>query len=78
MPPFRTDHTACPGVDLVSWELLANTAAAADVLVLNVHKTPSGALSRKEGMGQNSSQTSLRATFLTPPASYIPPSSKHI
>ncbi len=102
-------HTTCPGLELLSCELLTNpvaqfivpcwgikstmawgcptdspayvawrartttlchsrlfipqsgtikwaTAAVADVLVLNVHKTPSWALSRKEGMGQNSSQ----------------------
>jgi hypothetical protein len=41
MPPFLTDRSTCPGVDLVRWELLANLAAVADVLVLNVHKTPS-------------------------------------
>ncbi len=46
--------TACPGLELLSCELLANPAAVAYVLVLNVHKTPLWALSRKEGMVQNS------------------------
>jgi hypothetical protein len=49
-----TVNAACPGLELVSCELLANPAAVADVLVMNVHKTPSSALSRKEGNGQNS------------------------
>jgi len=44
-PPSLTDRTAYPGLELLSCELLANLAAVADVLVLNVHKTPSGALS---------------------------------
>jgi hypothetical protein len=44
-------------LELLSCELLANPAAVADVLELNVHKTPSGALSRKEGMDQISSKT---------------------
>ncbi len=37
MPPALTDHTTCPGLH------------GADIL-LNVHKTPSWATSRKEGM----------------------------
>jgi hypothetical protein len=37
-----------PGLELFSCKLLANSAAVADVLVLNVYKTPS----RKEGMGE--------------------------
>ncbi len=41
MPPSQTDHTACPGLELLSCELLANPAAVADVLALNVHETPS-------------------------------------
>jgi hypothetical protein len=55
MPPSLTDRTAWPDLELLSSELLANPAAVADVLVLNVHTTPPGALSRKEGMGQKSS-----------------------
>ncbi len=51
MPPSLTDRTACPGLELLSCELLANPAALHDVQVLNTHKTPSSALSR---MGQNS------------------------
>jgi hypothetical protein len=51
MPLSLTDCTACPGLELLSFELLANPAAV-DVLVLNVHKTLSRALSHKEGMGQ--------------------------
>jgi hypothetical protein len=43
-------HAACPGLELVSCELLANPAAVADVLVLNVHKTPSSALPAKKAM----------------------------
>jgi hypothetical protein len=50
-----TFHDACPGLELLSRELLTNPAAVAAFLVLNVYKTPSS-LSRKEGMGQNSSQ----------------------
>jgi hypothetical protein len=38
MPPSLTDRTACPGLELLSCELLANPAAVADVLVLNVHR----------------------------------------
>ncbi len=53
--PVRvTFHDACPGLELLSRELLANPAAVAVFLVLNVYKTPSS-LSHKEGMGQNSS-----------------------
>ncbi len=55
MPPSLTDPTACPGLELLSCKLLEHPAAAADVPALNVHKTSSWALSRKEGMGQNSS-----------------------
>ncbi len=33
------DRTACPGLELLSCELLANQAADADVLVLNVQYT---------------------------------------
>jgi hypothetical protein len=51
-----TFHDACPGLELLSRELLTNSVAVAVFLVLNVYKTPSY-LSRKEGMGQNSSQT---------------------
>ncbi len=36
-----TDRTACPDMELLSCELVANPAAAADVLVLGAHKTPS-------------------------------------
>ncbi len=50
-----TDRTACPGLDLLSCEFLANPTAIADVLVLNVHKTPSRAFSHMRGMSQNSS-----------------------
>ena len=57
MPPSLTDRTACPGLELLSCELLANPAAVVYVLVVNVHKSPSRALSRRDGMGQNSSQT---------------------
>ncbi len=46
--------TACRVLKLLSWELLANTAAVGDV-VLNVHKTLSLAPSCKEGMGKSSS-----------------------
>ncbi len=53
MPPSLMDRTACPGLELLSCELLTNPAAVVDVLVLNVHKTPS----RKEGMGQNYCKT---------------------
>jgi hypothetical protein len=31
----------CPCLELLSCELLENPAAVADVLILNVHKTPS-------------------------------------
>jgi hypothetical protein len=37
------------------WAFGKYPAAVADVLVPNVHKTPSWALSRKEGMGKKSS-----------------------
>jgi hypothetical protein len=37
MPPALTNCTACPGLELLRCELLANPAAIADVLVLNVH-----------------------------------------
>ncbi len=47
MPPSLTDCTACSGLGAASCELMANPAAVADVLVLNVHKTLSWALSRK-------------------------------
>jgi hypothetical protein len=57
MPPSLMDYPACLSVELFRCELLANPADVADVLALNVHKTPSGALSRKVGMGQNSSYT---------------------
>jgi hypothetical protein len=40
MPPVLTDRTAWPDLELLSCEFLANPAAVADVLVLNVHKTP--------------------------------------
>jgi hypothetical protein len=40
MPPSLKDRTACPGQELLSYELLANPDVVADVLVLNVHKTP--------------------------------------
>ncbi len=43
------------GLVLLSCELLANPAAVADVLVLNMHKPPSCDLFRKEVTGQNSS-----------------------
>jgi hypothetical protein len=50
MPSFLTDRANC-----MPWSGAAQLrAAVADVLVLDVHKTPSRALSRKEGMGQNS------------------------
>jgi hypothetical protein len=52
--PSLTDNTACRGLELFNCQLLANQAAAADVAVLNVHKTPSSALSHNEGMGHNS------------------------
>ncbi len=39
MPPSLTECTTCPDLVLLSCELLANTAAVADVLVLNVYKT---------------------------------------
>ncbi len=38
MPHSLTDRIDCPGLDLLSCELLANLAAAVDILVLNVHK----------------------------------------
>jgi hypothetical protein len=42
MPLLLTVHTACHGQEeLLSSKLLANPAAVADVLVLNLHKTPS-------------------------------------
>jgi hypothetical protein len=41
MPPVLTDRTAWPGLELLSFELLANPADVADDLVLNVNKTPS-------------------------------------
>jgi hypothetical protein len=41
---------------------LANPAAVTDVMVMNVHRTPSWALSCKEGMGQNSSLSDLMCT----------------
>ncbi len=50
MPPSLTDRTTCPGLKLLSCELLANPADVDNAL--NVHKTPSWALSCKEGMGQ--------------------------
>jgi len=34
MQPFLTDRTAYPGLELLSFELLANPAAVADFLVL--------------------------------------------
>jgi hypothetical protein len=55
-----TDCTACPGLELHSCELLANPAAVADVLVLNVRKTLSRALSHKEGMGQRTATPLLK------------------
>ncbi len=45
MPPSLTDRAACNSLELLSCELLANPVAVADVLVLNVNKTPS----RKDG-----------------------------
>ncbi len=41
MPHSLTDSTDGPGRELLNCELLAYSAAVADVLVLNVHKTPS-------------------------------------
>ncbi len=41
MPPSLPGRTNCPGLELLSCELLANPAVVADVLVLNVHKKPS-------------------------------------
>ncbi len=35
MPPSLIDRTACPSLELLCCELLTNTAAVADVLVLN-------------------------------------------
>ncbi len=40
MPQALTDHTACPGLGLLSCERLAIPAAAAAGLLLNVHKQP--------------------------------------
>jgi hypothetical protein len=42
LSPPLTDRvrTVRPGQELLSCELLANPAAVADVLVLNVHRTP--------------------------------------
>ncbi len=39
MPPFLTDHTAYPGLELLSCELLAIADAVADALVMNVMYT---------------------------------------
>jgi hypothetical protein len=51
MLPSLTDCTACPYLKLLSavsfWQI---KAAVVDVLVLNVHRTPSWAFLRKEGM----------------------------
>jgi hypothetical protein len=55
MPPSLTDRPPFPGLELISCELLENPAAVDDVLLLNVHQTPSKALLRKEDMGQYSS-----------------------
>jgi hypothetical protein len=41
MPLFMADRTAGLDLELLSCELPANPAAVADVLGLNVHKTPS-------------------------------------
>jgi hypothetical protein len=60
-----TDHTACPCLGLLSCERQTIPAAVADVLVLNVHKPPSWALSLKEGMGQNSSFSVLYNCYKT-------------
>ena len=43
MQTSLTYRTVCPCLELLNCNLLANPAAVADVLVLNVHKTPSGA-----------------------------------
>ncbi len=37
MPPSLTDHTACPGLELLSCELLANPAVVADVQILKMY-----------------------------------------
>ncbi len=58
MSPSLTvgQYTACPGLELLSCELLPNPAALSDVvLVLNVHKTPPWALSGQGRHGSNSS-----------------------
>ncbi len=41
MQPLLTDRAACPGLELLSCQLLANPAVVAVVLVLNVHIKPS-------------------------------------
>ncbi len=41
MSSSLTDRATCHGLELLSCEILENPAAVADVLVLNVHKTPS-------------------------------------
>ncbi len=40
MPPALTDHTACPGLGLLSCKRLAIQAAVAAGLLINVHKIP--------------------------------------
>ncbi len=45
MPPSLMNRTACPGL-----ELLAASFRQIQLLLLNVHKIPSWALTRKEGM----------------------------
>jgi hypothetical protein len=43
------------GLELLPASFWQNPEAVADVIVMNVHKTPSRALSHKEVMGQTSS-----------------------
>ncbi len=62
--PIKTKNLAS-GLELLSCKLLANPAVVSDVLVLNVHETPSWALSRKEGMGLISSETSAVSLEIT-------------
>ncbi len=50
MPPSLTDRTACPGLELLSCELLANPVAGTDDLALNVHKTSE--MGKKFGIGR--------------------------
>ncbi len=39
MPPSLTDHTACPGLELLSCDLLTIADAVGDALVMNVMYT---------------------------------------